>query len=352
MTLSPGPPPWPIPPSWTVAVPSAEDADDPSPPASGTTTATSVPAEPAEPTTPAEPAAAQPPAPAEPAAPHRTIALLVAVGTGSTGAGDVPGVRLDARTVPAPAPGFAGVYALADAAARALADGVDGVVLVHASCAPDETAWALDLLHPGDGPLVLAADPDRAVDVADAISVAAAAPAGAGCLVVTHGEVHAARHVRCTRGHTVAFASPGAGPLGHVAGGNVRLLWRPPERLTVRADREDWRSPRVGLHTTVLGEDGELLAALAERCDGLVVTAAAGGGIPEALDKVIAETADRIPVVLASPAGHDVHDSLPTTTLDPRKARVLMHLLLAAGRDREAVLDAFATAECPGPARL
>jgi L-asparaginase len=284
----------------------------------------------------------------ESTAPHRTIAFLStddAVTHDVVGA--VPGVTVEARTVPAPASGFAGVYALADAAGRALSEGADGVVIVLAGDAPDETAWALDLLHPGDAPLVIAAGPDHAVDVADAISVAASAPAGAGCLLVTHGEIHTARHARLTGVNVLA--SPGAGPLGHVTAGTVRLLWRPPERLTIRGGAVGAGSPRVGLHTTVLGDDGELLGALAERCDGLVVDSTATGGIPDELAGVLAEASARIPVVLAAPTQHE---SLAVSSLDPRKARVLMHLLLAAGRDREAVLSAFATADRPDPAQL
>jgi L-asparaginase len=239
---------------------------------------------------------------------------------------------VDARPLPAPAPGFAGVHDLAAATAGALRDGAHGVVIVSAGDAPEETAWALDLLHQGDAPLVLAADP---AGVADAIGVAAAAPNGCGCLLVAGGEVHAARHVHRS-GH--GFTSPEAGPMGRVSGGTVRLLWRPPERLTVRGPY-DTASPRVGLHVLTLGEDGEPLAALARLCDGLVV---AGSAVPEQLAPALAEAASRIPVVLASPA--PAESAIPATTLDPRKARVLMHFLLAAGRDHESVLAAFTTA--------
>jgi L-asparaginase len=315
MTLSPGPPPWPIPPSWTL--------------------------------TPPPPRARRERAP-EPAVAHRMIALLAPDDAEARDVlGAVPGVTVDARSIRPPSPGFAGVYELADAAARALSEGADGVVVVLGADAPEETAWALDLLHPGDAPLVLAAGPDRAGDVADAVRVAAEAPARSGCLLVARGEIHAARYARRTDARTLA--SPGAGPVGHVTAGAVRLLWRPPERLTVRTGATGGRRPRVGLHTAVLGDDGLLLSALAERCDGLVVSAAAAAGVPEEIAAVLAEASARIPVVLASPAGHD---GIPVTTLDPLKARVLMHLLLAAGRDRDAVLAAFTAAERPGPAQL
>jgi L-asparaginase len=306
--------------------------------------------EPVAPEVPApEPAAAEPQVPS--ATP--TIALLVPEGAGTRDVlGAVPGVPVEAKPLPSLARGFAGVHELAGAVSRALSEGADGVVVVLGTDALEETAFALELLHAGDAPLVLAPDPGHTTDVADAISVAAAAPTGAGCLLVAGGEIHLARHVRRTGTHTPV---PAAGPLGYVTAGTVRLLWRPPERMTLSGDRVEGPAPRVGLHTATLGDDGELLAALAERCDGLIVTATATGRIPEELADVLAEAATRIPVVLVSPIGHD---ALPSTTLDPLKARVLMHLLLGTGRDNDAVLAAFATAGAftaatrPGPVTL
>src|SRR5438094_74727 len=102
MTRSPGPPPWPIPPSWTLT----------------------------------------PPSPAR-KTPGRTVVVLAP--------DDIPGVTADVRRVPEPEAGFAGVYALAEAVAGA--EDADGVVLACRMDAPEETAWALDLLHTGEAPL-------------------------------------------------------------------------------------------------------------------------------------------------------------------------------------------------------
>jgi L-asparaginase len=387
MTLSPGPPPWPIPPSWTLTAPADTDRPPPEPepeaaPEAASEAAAEAATEAADPKAVLPPERAAEPAPepaqapeaaqapegaqapeaAEPAGPAPetqapeetapggdtpTIALLVPDGAVARDVlGAVAGVTVEAIPLPEPSPGFTGVYELAAAVNDALAEGADGVVLVQGADALEETAWALELLHTAAAPLVLAADPGHATDVADAISVAAAAPADSGCLLVAGGEIHLARHARRAGSHTPV---PAAGPLGYVTAGSVRLLWNPPGRLTVSGERTDGRAPRVGLHTSTLGDDGELLVALAERCDGLVVTATATGGVPGELADVLAEAATRIPVVLVSPAGHD---TLPVTALDPLKARVLMHLLLATGRDRDAVLDAFASAAGPGPVRL
>lgn len=335
MTISPGPPPWPIPPSWTISPPA------PSQPVSSQPT----PAQPV-PVQPAPQAASEPPA--------RTVVVLCPEGSDARGVADaaraMPGVTVEARSLPAPAPGFAGVYDLARAAAKATDEGARGIVIAEATDAPEETAWALELLHAADTPLVLAADPGHPGDVADAIGVAAADLGGFGCLFVTNGEIHASRHVgRSGASAAPSFSSPGAGPLGRVTGGSPRLLWHPPGRLTV-AGPYGTRSPNVGLHTVALGDDGRLLRAVAEHCDGLIVAAPGTARIPEAVISALAEPAMRLPVILASPA--DCGAALPTTTLDPLKARVLMHLLLDAGRSREAVLEAFAATDRPGTTRL
>lgn len=282
----------------------------------------------------------------------RPVSVLCPDGSGARAVLDTlrasSGVAVEARTVPAPVPGFAGVYDIAHAAEQAVRDGAGGIVVAQATNAPEETAWALELLHTGDVPLILTADPHDAGDVADAIAVAAAGLSGFGCLLVTHGEIHAARHVRRTSAAAArGFGSPSAGPIGHITGSVPRLLWRPYGRLTVGAPYGG-RSPQVGLHTVTLGDDGRLLSAIAEHCDGLVVSVPAAGRVPEAVTVALADPAGRIPVVLTSPAASG--GGLLATTLDPLKARILMHLLLGAGRDRDAVLEAFAAADGPGDA--
>src|SRR5690349_4259709 len=137
MTISPGPPPWPIPPTWTLS--------PPAPPTSR--------------------AAQEPPA--------RTVIVLRPDGSGVRGVPDPPwpGIAVETRSLPAPAPGFAGVYGLARAVASAAEEGAYGIVVADATEAPEETAWAIDLLNVATTPVVLIGGPDRAGEVADAVAV-------------------------------------------------------------------------------------------------------------------------------------------------------------------------------------
>jgi L-asparaginase len=203
---------------------------------------------------------------------------------------------------------------------------------------------------------------------------AAASPllAGLGCVVVFADEIHAARYVRKMHSTSItAFASPSAGPLGHVIEGTVRLLARPvrrsavplaalppaPAGAAVPPQRADG-GVRVGLVTMCLGDDGEFLRAAAGRLDGLVVAGFGAGHVPAALVPLLGELAARMPVVIASRTGAgtvlaDTYGAagserdllsrglISAGFLDPLKARLLLHVLIAAGAGSAAVQAAF-----------
>lgn len=325
MSSPPSPPPWPIPPAWQMRLPA--------PTGGGTKRAD-----------PAHPATRTGAAAPVDVSSSRTIAVLITPGSAlddAVAAASPDGVTVDPRPLPSLAPSFAGLYDLARATGEALDDGTHGVVIPCDPGAVTEAAWALELMHAGDAPVVLAAP----ADLPDAVAVAAGGPPALGCVIVSRGEIHSARHVGLTGG--AFLASPGAGPLGHVTAGVLRLLWRPPQRFTVRGPFAR-RLLRVGLYTVAFGDDGELPRALSALCDGLVVTAPYGSDVPDPVATVLTEAADRIPVIAADGCSC----GLPATGLHPAKARVLMHLLLDAGRDRDGVLAAFAALNRGAPARL
>jgi L-asparaginase len=247
--------------------------------------------------------------------------------------------------------------------------GIAGVVITQGTDTIEESAYALDLLHHGPQPLVVTgamrnptlAGADGPANLLAAIQVAASSAArDLGCVVVLADEIHAARRVRKTHSTSIAtFASPNGGPLGYLVEGQVTIVNRVVGRHVVPIGRQP--SPLVRLYTATLGDDGAPLAALSASADGLVVAGFGVGHVPESWLATLTEVAVRIPVVLTSRTGsgpvlaetygfpgseRDLisRGLIPAGLLDPYKARILLHLALAAGADRDQVSAAFTAA--------
>ncbi|MFE0734262.1 asparaginase [Streptomyces sp. NPDC058855] len=279
----------------------------------------------------------------------------------------------DFRRVPSSSLTHEDLAALAAEVRAAVAAG-SGVVVVQGTDTLEETAFLLDLLCTTERPVVVTGALRRAdlpgadgpANLAAALAVAVApACRNLGVLVVLADEIHAARHARKT--HTTSLttlASPGAGPLGAVVEGEPRVLLRPAVPATPRPLTLD-PAVRVALVTLSQGDRGELLDAVDERFQGLVVAAFGAGHAPARLVEPLAALARRIPVVLASRTGsgttlartyrgpgseHDLigHGLIPAGPLDPPKARILLQTLLSsgaagpAGYDRPRIAAAFA----------
>ena len=294
--------------------------------------------------------------------------LLAAVpGLSDIGAG----IRaVDFRQKPGASLSFHDLFELVTAINDALAGGCTGVVVTQGTDTIEEVAYALDLLLSTDAPVVVTgamrnptmAGADGPANILAAVRVAVSRDArGLGCLVAMNDQIHAARWVRKTHtGSTAAFTSPGHGPLGEVVEGHVRIPVGIRHRSPV-LHPDPAKEVRVGVATIALGDDGRLAETIGAQVDGLVVAAFGVGHVPAGMVPVLARLAERIPVVLASRIGAGpVHDStygfpgserdllarglISAGYLDPLKARILLHLLVASGADPTRISDTFASA--------
>jgi L-asparaginase len=246
-----------------------------------------------------------------------------------------------------------------------------GIVVTQGTDTLEETAFYLDLTIPPGAPVVVTgamrnptlAGADGPANLLAAIQVAASESArDLGTLVVFNDEIHAARQVRKT--HTTstgAFTSPDVGPLGRVVEGVARLHRElSPTRTLELTGRQPVNVPVL---TSWLGDDGTLFEALAHgepALDGAVVAALGAGHVSAAFAERVGAFVARtgVPVVLASRtgAGPVVRNTygfagserdllarglISAGWLDPYKARLLLHLLLAARADRDRITRTY-----------
>ncbi|MEM6488932.1 MAG: asparaginase [Pseudomonadota bacterium] len=270
-------------------------------------------------------------------------------------------------SVPSTEIGFAEWRALVLEIDRLAADEMDGVVILHGTATMEETAYALSLTLQADIPVVLtgaqrpasALSADGGANLSAAIRTAAAPAArDLGVLLVMNEEIHAAREVTKTATFRLqTFRSPDFGALGHADVDSV-AIYRRPARATGPGLPFDIRGvetpPRVDIAYAHAGADGTAIRAFAAAgAQGIVAAALAPGLLPPAQMAALVEaSADGIACAMSSRAGSGrvvaltpLREAgiLAADTLNPQKARILLQCALAAGMDRAAMADAFAT---------
>lgn len=267
------------------------------------------------------------------------------------------------------------VVALGHEVRRQFAAGADGVVVTQGTDTLEETTYALSLLRPAERPVAFSgAMRAPAVPGSDAGANLAAAARTAvhpalprvtsGAVLVMNDAIHSAPWVR--KAHTQrpdAFTSGVHGDLGLVAEGRVTFLRHDPRpALPALLDTDTGRPVRVAMLTAVLGQDPDLVRAVADLgYDGLVVEGMGGGHVSGAVAEALGDLAEAMPVVFSSRtregavmtstygspgAELDLIDRgcIPSGLLSGLKARILLTLLLRSGLDRQRVGEAISAA--------
>ncbi|MEO5940210.1 MAG: asparaginase [Candidatus Limnocylindrales bacterium] len=290
----------------------------------------------------------------------------------------VPGLGVIADLVPierglTPASHFTfdDLFGLAGAVRDALADpAIDGAVVVQGTDTIEETAFFLDLLHPGPKPVVVTGAMrsasqvgyDGPANLTAAVRVAAsveATGAALGAVVVLDGSIEPADDVSKTHASAFdTFRALNRGSLGRVTDdGSVVLTAARGPRRQVATDRA---AERVFLVTATVATDGTPIAALhAAGADGLVVAATGAGNTgPGLLSAAEAAMADGLPVVLATrcpigaagtgyafPGGGATWiraGAIQAGHLTGPKARIALALGLGAGLDHDGLATLLA----------
>nr|WP_180205837.1 asparaginase [Pseudomonas sp. SbOxS1]NYU06003.1 asparaginase [Pseudomonas sp. SbOxS1] len=242
-----------------------------------------------------------------------------------------------------------------------ITQGAVGVVLTQGTDTLEETAAFFDYLWPHDTPLVLtgamrsAAQPgaEGPANLLDACRVALAENSRRrGVQVVMNGEIHQARSVRKIDSLALqAFASPIVGPAGLMVEDRVHYL-RPPAQRTVLPLPHQTTHKVVMLEASLSADTMILENILALGYDGLVIAGFGAGHVSQSWVTVIEHIAEKIPVIIATRTGSgstaQASYGFNGSEMDlirkgasmagflcPRKARILLWLLLGCQRQHE-----------------
>lgn len=255
------------------------------------------------------------------------------------------------------------------AAARSEVDaGAAGIVVTQGTDTIEESAYFLDLVWDRPEPLVVTGamrHPEQpgadgpANLLASVVVATSTAARERGVLVVLNDEIHAARQVRKTHSSALgAFTSPDTGPAGRVREG-VADFFAPADRREPLPVPAGSRWPRVAVVETVLDEAGELLPLISEHThDAVVISAFGVGHVSATMAERIGKLTASMPVTFASRTGAGgtfertygfpgseadllARGAIPAGRLDPRKARILLTLLLADGAPLDQIRAAF-----------
>ena len=231
---------------------------------------------------------------------------------------------------------------------------VDGFVITHGTDTMEETAYFLNLTVKTDKPVVITGSmrpstsisADGPMNLYEAACVAASDEAiGKGVLVVFSDRIYAARSVAKASTYSVMAISAGeTGDLGIVRDANIYMYDKPIKKHTTESefDIEGLTSlPEVAIVYFYVDADPQLLRYAAENSEGLVIAGAGEGSFSKLWIDIIEEL--QIPVVISSRIYDGIitkesllcDNTVPSNTLSPQKAAILLRLALTGEADQE-----------------
>jgi L-asparaginase len=242
---------------------------------------------------------------------------------------------------------------------------VDGLVLVQGTNSLEETAYFLNLTVHSTKPIVVtgaqrpytALSSDGPVNLLDGVRVASASEShGKGVVVVTNGEINAARDVTKTNTyHVQAFRSRDLGLLGYADADKIVYYRAPTRRHTMDSEFDlaaIERLPTVDILYIYAGSRrGQAEAAIRQGARGLVV-AGTGAGSTGNLAKELTGIAasGKAVVVQSSRVGegrvvrhNNWHEPgmVVADNLSPHKSALLLALALTRSSDPEEIQRVF-----------
>jgi len=228
-------------------------------------------------------------------------------------------------------------------------DNIDGFVITHGTDTLEETAYFLDLTVKADGPL----------NLYQSIALAASdLSKGQGSMVVFADGIYSGRNVqKVNTFKTNAFNSIEFGCLGYMRD-NIPYFFNKsikPHTINSQFDITGLdKLPEVSIAYFSIGADPLIIDYLAEKAKGIVIAGAGCGTFSSAwVEKVKELEIKGIPVIRSSRIGSGIilKDStidkslncIPSHTLSPQKAKILLSLALVKTKDYSKIETIFET---------
>ena len=245
-------------------------------------------------------------------------------------------------------------------------DDIDGFVITHGTDTLEETAYFLDLTVKTSKPVVLtgamrpstATSADGPLNLYQSVALAASdLSTGQGCMVVFSDGIYSGRNVqKVNTFKTNAFSSIEFGCLGYMRD-NIPFFFNKstkPHTVDSQFDISHLKElPQVSIAFFNIDADPSIISYFAERSKGIVIAGAGSGTFSSKWLNEIRKLEDKgIPVVRSSRIGSGIilkdstidkySNCMPSYTLSPQKARILLSLALTKTKDYSEIGKIFA----------